>query len=220
MIFRSSKSADCASMLRQAHEWGGVFADVVAASHFGRLRPGLRVAINTHGGHYWSTQARSPSHPPAPSICNLKRWHRTALRSGTSDSHTMASVDGFLLRTPSSVQSLSCLANSVPKTPCTRTSTLHAAAHLSCRRGSQDADAVFSCAAGAAAAADGHNEPPNRCGGARDAGAGGHLHLAHALHRLVAAPTRLDAPREPVRDLQAPPHEPACVCWACTLFPP
>lgn len=38
------------------HEWGGVFTDIVTYSHFRQFRPGLRIAINSHGGHYWSTQ--------------------------------------------------------------------------------------------------------------------------------------------------------------------
>lgn len=41
----------------QVHEWGGVFADVVTFSHYRQFAPGLRIAINPHGGHYWSTQA-------------------------------------------------------------------------------------------------------------------------------------------------------------------
>ena len=45
--------------------------------------------------------------------------------------------------------------------------------------------------AGAAAAADGHHEPAHRQRGARDAGVRGHRALAHALHRLLAAPARL-----------------------------
>ena len=40
----------------QVHEWGGVFTDIVTYSHFRQFRPGLRIAINSHGGHYWSTQ--------------------------------------------------------------------------------------------------------------------------------------------------------------------
>lgn len=42
----------------QVHEWGGVFADIVTYSHYRQFAPGLRIAINPHGGHYWSTQAR------------------------------------------------------------------------------------------------------------------------------------------------------------------
>ena len=42
--------------LPQVHEWGGVFTDIVTYSHFRQFRPGLRIAINSHGGHYWSTQ--------------------------------------------------------------------------------------------------------------------------------------------------------------------
>lgn len=37
-----------------AHEWGGVFADLVTMNHFRRLQPGLRIAIEPHGGHVWS----------------------------------------------------------------------------------------------------------------------------------------------------------------------
>ena len=37
-----------------AHEWGGVFADLVTAVHYRQLHPGLRVAIEPHGGHVWS----------------------------------------------------------------------------------------------------------------------------------------------------------------------
>jgi len=42
--------------LLQVHEWGGVFTDIVTYSHFRQFRPGLRISINSHGGHYWSTQ--------------------------------------------------------------------------------------------------------------------------------------------------------------------
>ena len=42
----------------QVHEWGGVFTDIVTYSHYRQFQPGLRIAINSHGGHYWSTQAR------------------------------------------------------------------------------------------------------------------------------------------------------------------
>ena len=45
----------------QVHEWGGVFTDIVTYSHFRQFRPGLRIAINSHGGHYWSTQVHWPS---------------------------------------------------------------------------------------------------------------------------------------------------------------
>ncbi len=44
------------STFAQVHEWGGVFTDIVTYSHFRQFRPGLRIAINSHGGHYWSTQ--------------------------------------------------------------------------------------------------------------------------------------------------------------------
>lgn len=44
----------------QVHEWGGVFTDIVTYSHFRQFRPGLRIAINSHGGHYWSTQVHQP----------------------------------------------------------------------------------------------------------------------------------------------------------------
>ncbi|CAL8463815.1 g3349 [Coccomyxa elongata] len=44
----------------QVHEWGGVFTDIVTYSHFRQFRPGLRIAINSHGGHYWSTQGQLP----------------------------------------------------------------------------------------------------------------------------------------------------------------
>lgn len=40
----------------QAHEWGGTFKNMVMAAHFRRFRPGLRVAVNLFGGHYWRTQ--------------------------------------------------------------------------------------------------------------------------------------------------------------------
>jgi len=43
----------------QVHEWGGVFTDIVTYSHFRQFRPGLRISINSHGGHYWSTQVGS-----------------------------------------------------------------------------------------------------------------------------------------------------------------
>jgi hypothetical protein len=37
-----------------AHEWGGVFADLVMINHFRQLQSGLRIAIEPHGGHVWS----------------------------------------------------------------------------------------------------------------------------------------------------------------------
>lgn len=40
------------------HEWSGVFKNLVMAAHFRRFRPGLRVAVNLFGGHYWRTQVR------------------------------------------------------------------------------------------------------------------------------------------------------------------
>lgn len=42
----------------QVHEWSGVFKNAVMAVHFRRFRPGLRVAVNLFGGHYWRTQVR------------------------------------------------------------------------------------------------------------------------------------------------------------------
>ena len=43
-------------VLPQAHEWGGAFKNMVMHGHFRRFRPGLRIAINLFGGHYWRTQ--------------------------------------------------------------------------------------------------------------------------------------------------------------------
>ncbi|KAK9805857.1 hypothetical protein WJX73_008965 [Symbiochloris irregularis] len=40
------------------HEWGGAFVDVITAVHFRQLRPGMRVAVEPHGGHFWSTQGQ------------------------------------------------------------------------------------------------------------------------------------------------------------------
>ena len=37
-----------------AHEWGGVFADLVTLNHFRQVQPGLRIAVEPHGGHVWS----------------------------------------------------------------------------------------------------------------------------------------------------------------------
>lgn len=42
----------------QVHEWGGTFKNLVMTAHFRRFRPGLRVAVNLFGGHYWRTQVR------------------------------------------------------------------------------------------------------------------------------------------------------------------
>ena len=47
-------------MAMQVHEWGGVFADIITYSHLRQLRPGLRIVVNPHGGHYWSTQGQLP----------------------------------------------------------------------------------------------------------------------------------------------------------------
>ena len=58
--------------LPQVHEWGGVFTDIVTYSHFRQFRPGLRIAINSHGGHYWSTQVPQQccdAHYAFPCIC-------------------------------------------------------------------------------------------------------------------------------------------------------
>ena len=44
------------SSVPQVHEWGGVVTDILTYSPFRQFRPGLRTAINSHGGHYWSTQ--------------------------------------------------------------------------------------------------------------------------------------------------------------------
>ena len=44
----------------QVHEWGGVFQDLISYSHLRQFRPGMRLAINTHGGHYWSTEGQLP----------------------------------------------------------------------------------------------------------------------------------------------------------------
>jgi hypothetical protein len=43
----------------QVHEWSGVFKNVVMYAHFRKFRPGLRVAVNLFGGHYWQTQVSS-----------------------------------------------------------------------------------------------------------------------------------------------------------------
>jgi len=45
---------DCRCDIVHAHEWGGVFADLVMTNHFRQLQSGLRVAIEPHGGHVWS----------------------------------------------------------------------------------------------------------------------------------------------------------------------
>ncbi|CAL8462880.1 g2414 [Coccomyxa elongata] len=39
-----------------AHEWGGVFVDVITSVAYRQLKPGLRVVVEAHGGHFWSTQ--------------------------------------------------------------------------------------------------------------------------------------------------------------------
>ena len=52
----------------QVHEWGGTFKNLVMNAHFRRFRPGLRVAVNLFGGHYWRTQVRSPLAIAAMSI--------------------------------------------------------------------------------------------------------------------------------------------------------
>lgn len=44
----------CRCDIVHAHEWGGVFADLVTLNHFRGLQPGLRIAIEPHGGHVWS----------------------------------------------------------------------------------------------------------------------------------------------------------------------
>lgn len=44
----------CRCDVIHAHEWGGVFADVVTMNHFRQLQLGLRIAIEPHGGHVWS----------------------------------------------------------------------------------------------------------------------------------------------------------------------
>ena len=45
---------------------GGVFADIVTYSHYRQFGAGLRIAINPHGGHYWS-------HPGTP-VCFALGW--------------------------------------------------------------------------------------------------------------------------------------------------
>ena len=50
----------------QVHEWSGVFKNMLLHSHFRRFRPGLRVAVNLFGGHYWRTQVRLHLHHRAP----------------------------------------------------------------------------------------------------------------------------------------------------------
>jgi hypothetical protein len=59
------------------HEWSGVFKNVLLHSHFRRFRPGLRVAVNLFGGHYWRTQVRAAtawmrSHPIQPSHAPIR----------------------------------------------------------------------------------------------------------------------------------------------------
>ncbi|KAK9809161.1 hypothetical protein WJX72_010415 [[Myrmecia] bisecta] len=39
-----------------AHEWGGVFDPLATWAAHHQLRPGLRLAVEPHGGHQWSTQ--------------------------------------------------------------------------------------------------------------------------------------------------------------------
>ncbi len=53
----------CLAWPEQAHERSGVFKNVVMHAHFRRFRPGLRVAVNLFGGHYWQTQVSC--HPPS-----------------------------------------------------------------------------------------------------------------------------------------------------------
>ena len=53
----------------QVHEWGGTFKNLVMNAHFRRFRPGLRVAVNLFGGHYWRTQVRSPVLVPPALPC-------------------------------------------------------------------------------------------------------------------------------------------------------
>lgn len=36
------------------HEWGGVFVDIIMMNHLRQLHPGLRIAVEPHGGHVWS----------------------------------------------------------------------------------------------------------------------------------------------------------------------
>ena len=45
-------------MAMQVHEWSGVFKNMVLHAHFRRFCPGLRIAVNLFGGHYWRTQVR------------------------------------------------------------------------------------------------------------------------------------------------------------------
>ena len=35
------------------HEWGGIFVDIITAVHYRQAAPGLRFAVETHGGHIW-----------------------------------------------------------------------------------------------------------------------------------------------------------------------
>lgn len=42
------------------HEWGGAFVDAITAVHYRQLRPGLRFAVEPHGGHIWWVLASKP----------------------------------------------------------------------------------------------------------------------------------------------------------------
>ncbi|KAK9907269.1 hypothetical protein WJX75_000339 [Coccomyxa subellipsoidea] len=42
--------------LVHVHEWGGVFVDIITSAAYRQLKPGLRVVVEAHGGHFWSTQ--------------------------------------------------------------------------------------------------------------------------------------------------------------------
>ncbi|KAK9821580.1 hypothetical protein WJX81_008053 [Elliptochloris bilobata] len=42
-----------------AHEWGGVFVDAITANAYRQLKPGLRFVVESHGGHFWSTQGQA-----------------------------------------------------------------------------------------------------------------------------------------------------------------
>lgn len=44
--------------LVHGHEWGGVMVDAATASYYRQLRPGLRLAIEPHGGHIWCAYMR------------------------------------------------------------------------------------------------------------------------------------------------------------------
>ena len=66
----------------QVHEWGGTFKNLVMHAHFRRFRPGLRIAVNLFGGHYWRTQVACMADPGPETYLLNRIW----------DSNTQARV--------------------------------------------------------------------------------------------------------------------------------